>query len=104
MYSKINNFLKKILNKMNIYLCILVLIISFFVVGICDAFIKREKYLVIYNEGKSLLENGFYDKALKKFEEIPDYMNYKDIDELLGLPEICPECGHEIGGENKNEK
>lgn len=48
-----------------------------------------------------MLEAGEYGAAVECFDEIPDYMNYKDISTLLYeyIDEnhtICPNCGHVV--------
>lgn len=57
----------------------------------------KNSYIEIYNNGVSLLEYGKFDEAVDTFSEIPEYIDYKDIRELLdkyGIDNVCPECGH----------
>ena len=48
-----------------------------------------------YDAGVKLLEAGEVDSALVEFEKIPEYIDYKDIKELLlkyDVP-VCEHCG-----------
>lgn len=58
-----------------------------------DIIEAREKYMNIYNEGVSLLEDGDHIGAIQRFIEIPNYMEYKNIANLLEGYEVCSECG-----------
>lgn len=71
------------------------IIIIFLTVFFSFTFYMREKNIKIYNEGVSLLESGKYKEAVERFDDIPDYTNYRDISKLLekyGFS-ICPYCG-----------
>ena len=56
----------------------------------------KDHYLKIYNEAVSFLEAGDYDAAIARFEEIPNYTEYRDVSELLinYKIDVCPHCGH----------
>lgn len=72
-------------------------IVIFFIAFFSSAIYKRTKYLEIYHNGVSLLEEGNYKDAVDCFSELPDYMNYKDIRDLLKeyeVYDVCPYCGH----------
>ena len=59
---------------------------------------KRNEYTVIYNEGIYLLEQGKLTDAIECFEDIPDYINYRDMPEVLdryNIP-VCPHCGYPL--------
>lgn len=59
----------------------------------------RFNYEEAYNEGVSLLESGDYMGAIECFNDIPDYIEYEDISELLKkykVDNVCPYCGHVI--------
>ena len=69
-------------------------IILFFVLFLGSAVKTRDKYFEIYNRGVSLLESGQYFEAIECFENISNYMGYRDIPELLEKYQVvCPECG-----------
>lgn len=79
-------------------------IILFFIIFFTSAFYKRKEYMGFYNKGVSLLEEGKYSEALDSFSEIPDYIRYQDIAELLDKYDIqvCPYCGSVIDDRIKN--
>ena len=57
----------------------------------------RNKCMEAYYEGVSLLKSGNYMAAIDCFNDIPDYIEYKDIAELLReyeVKDVCPYCGH----------
>lgn len=43
----------------------------------------RSELNVIYNDGVQLLKENKYEEAVEKFSEIPEYLKYRDIVELL---------------------
>ena len=70
--------------------------ISIFIVAFFgSAFHTRNKYIEFYNEGVSLLEEENYTDAIDRFSNIPNYIDYEDIRELLEEYQIdvCPRCG-----------
>ena len=72
-------------------LCIVFVVLVVF----CFLIVQRSKYLDIYNEGVSLLEAGACEEAIDCFSEIPNYLRYRDISELLEEHDlVCPYCGH----------
>lgn len=85
----INKMKRKFIIAASIFIFI-IFIISFF----GSAIYLRTKYTDIYNQGVKLLYTGDYIKAIDCFNDIPDYMNYKDISDLLeGYQVVCPHCG-----------
>ena len=79
--------------RFNIF-CMSVTII--FLILFSFAVYKRNKYNTeIYNEGVYLLQEGNYTEAIETFSNIPNYIQYKDIPELLNEYQIpvCPNCG-----------
>lgn len=70
-------------------------VILFLIVFFSSAIYTRNKYTEIYNEGVYLLQEGRYTKAIDCFHNIPNYIQYKDISELLNKYKIpvCPNCG-----------
>ena len=79
--------------KINIF-CMSIVII--FLILFSFAVYKRNKYNTeIYNEGVYLLQEGNYTEAIETFSNIPNYIRYKDIPELLNEYQIpvCPNCG-----------
>ena len=79
--------------RFNIF-CMSVAII--FLILFSFAVYKRNKYNTeIYNEGVYLLQEGNYTEAIETFSNIPNYIRYKDIPELLNEYQIpvCPNCG-----------
>ena len=85
--------MKKLYIKLLLWI---VAIVSFLVVFFSFAFYTREKYIEIYNDGVSLLEAGKYMEAVERFNDIPNYINYRDIEELIieyNIDFVCPHCG-----------
>lgn len=78
--------------KITIIICSIVV---FSVLFCSSAVYVRNEYIEIYNEGVSLLEEGNYIDALNRFSDIPNYIDYRDIRELLEEYQIdvCPQCG-----------
>ena len=74
----INKMKRKFIIAASIFIFI-IFIISFF----GSAIYLRTKYTDIYNQGVKLLYTGDYIKAIDCFNDIPDYMTYKDISDLL---------------------
>ena len=70
---------------------IIVFLIAFF----GYAFYTRNRYIEIYDKGVSLLEEGKYEEAIDCFNDIPDYIRYQDIAELLDEYDVpvCRHCG-----------
>lgn len=70
-------------------------IVAFSILFCSSAVYVRNEYIEIYNEGVSLLEEGDYINALNRFSDIPNYIDYRDIRELLEEHQIdvCPRCG-----------
>lgn len=58
----------------------------------------KNHYSELYEEAVSFLEAGDYDAAIDKFEEIPNYTQYRDVSELLinHKIDVCPNCGHAL--------
>ena len=77
--------------------------IGVFIVVFCTyAVHEKNRLLVIYNEGVGLLEAGEYEAGIDRLEEIPNWIHYRDAQELITryqtvlkyqYDEICPYCG-----------
>lgn len=78
---------------------IILVSIVFILLGIIYAFYIKNEYKAIYDRGVILLEDGDYSGAINKFEEIPDYIKYGDIQDLLlkyEIKDVCPYCGKHL--------
>ena len=84
-----------ILSRKTKIVVIICSIVVFSVLFCSSAVYTRNEYIKIYNEGVSLLEKGNYTDALNRFSDIPNYIDYRDIRELLEEHQIdvCPRCG-----------
>lgn len=61
----------------------------------------RNSFTEIYNKGVVYLNEGKYQKAVECFKEIPNYLNYRDISDLLQEYDTCPECGQVLINEKE---
>ena len=83
--------MKKITYLLNLFIIILLV----FIISI--SIFLRIKYQQIYNEGVSLLNEGNYEAAIERFNDIPNYENYYNTRELLqDYCQFCPNCGKMI--------
>ena len=78
---------------MNKHIAVMLLIGVLLIAYFGTAFHLRYKYRDIYNEAIELLDAGDYDAAINRIDDIPDYVNYRDVAEVFDLHKVCPHCG-----------
>lgn len=76
------------------YAIIIVVVIFGIAFIISSASYMKKSNEKIYNTATELLQEEKYDEAFKCFTDIPNYINYRDVKELLESNNICPYCGH----------
>lgn len=94
-----NDSIRRSKSSIKIVIVCTLLVVGFLTAIMFSLIAIKDNYNKIYNEGVSFLESGEIDSAIECFDQIPNYIQYKDIKELFieyEIDNICPNCGKSI--------
>lgn len=90
--------MKLLKSKQFVYKLVFIMLVSLLLLGYFSLAEHARRYnRSIYDQSVELFEDGKYEEAVECLRQIPDYMQYRGVPELLhkyDIDFVCPKCGH----------